>query len=212
MSEYRKSFTGSARQNRYGGGMLIGLFMGLVIGILIAFGVVWYLNKSPLPFLDKASRPERPEGNAAAANQTPLPLPGKPGDQVEDKPRFEFYKILPGGEDAIPAPAAAPAPQQTPQQAPVPVANPAPAGAAFYLQAGSFQKSAEADNLKARLAMMGFDTTVQEIHVPDKGVMIRVRLGPFHTQEEMNRVRGQLAQNGIQVTVVKPGNGTQPPQ
>ena len=212
MSEYRRSFKGSARQNRYGGGMLIGLFMGLVIGILIAFGVVWYLNKSPLPFLDKSSRPERPEANAAAANQAPLPLPGKPGDQVEDKPRFEFYKILPGGEDAIPAPAAAPAPQQAPQQTPVPVAKPAPAGAAFYLQAGSFQQSAEADNLKARLAMMGFDTTVQEIQVPDKGVMSRVRLGPFGTQEEMNRVRSQLAQNGIQATVVKPGSGAQPPQ
>ena len=216
MSEYRRSFKSSTGQNRYGGGMLIGLFIGLVIGILIAFGVVWYLNKAPLPFLDHASRPERPEANAAAANQAPLPLPGKPGDAVDDKPRFEFYKILPGGEDAMPAPAAPPAlqqaPQRAPQQAPAQVANPGPAGAAFYLQAGSFQKSAEADNLKARLAMMGFDTTVQEIHLPDKGVMSRVRLGPFGTQEEMNRVRSQLAQNGIQATVVKPGSGTQPPQ
>lgn len=213
MNEYqKKSFKSSARQNRYGGGMLIGLFMGLVIGILIAFAVVWYLSKAPLPFLDHASRPERPEANAAAANQAPLPLPGKPGDAVADKPRFEFYKILPGGENAIPAPSAPPPPQQAPQQAAAPVAKPAPAGAAFYLQAGSFQKSAEADNLKARLAMMGFDTTVQEIHVPDKGVMSRVRLGPFGTQEEMNRVRSQLAQNGIQATVVKPGAGAQPPQ
>ena len=203
----------SLRQ-RQGGGTLLGLFMGLVVGVLIAFGVVWYLNRSPFLFVEKGARSERADANSAEPAQPaqPLPLPGKPGDKMDDKPRFDFYKILPGGEDAIPAPAAAPAPQQAPQQTPVPVAKPAPAGAAFYLQAGSFQQSAEADNLKARLAMMGFDTTVQEIQVPDKGVMSRVRLGPFGTQEEMNRVRSQLAQNGIQATVVKPGSGAQPPQ
>ena len=42
-----------APQKKSRGGTLLGIFVGLVVGVLIAFGVVWYLNKSPLPFLNK---------------------------------------------------------------------------------------------------------------------------------------------------------------
>jgi hypothetical protein len=34
----------------------------------------------------------------------PVALPGKPGDPVTEKPRFDFYKILPGNAEAIPDP------------------------------------------------------------------------------------------------------------
>ena len=176
---------------RQRGGMLIGLFIGLVIGVLIAFGVVWYLKKSPFPFLDKSSHVEKSDAKTTGDAQAPLPLPGKPGDKVSEKPRFEFYKILPGGE-------AMPVDKASPQGA-----VPATPAESLYLQAGAFQKSADADNFKAKLAMMGLETDVQEVMLADKGAMHRVRVGPFGTPEEMNRVRNQLAQNGIQATVVK---------
>ena len=32
------------------GGTLIGMFIGLVLGVVVAASVVWYMNKSPLPF------------------------------------------------------------------------------------------------------------------------------------------------------------------
>ncbi|MCX7176142.1 MAG: SPOR domain-containing protein [Proteobacteria bacterium] len=186
------------------GGTMIGLFIGLVIGVLIAFGVVWYLNKMPLPFQDKSSRPEKTEAKPAAAAagtpQTPQALPGKPGDKVDEKPRFEFYKILPSGQE--PAPAGSDA-KQPPQAAQPQAAAPAPSSEAFYLQAGAFQKSTDADNLKAKLALMGLETSLQEVNVPDKGVMHRVRVGPFAKLEDMNRVRNLLSQNGIQATVIK---------
>ena len=41
------------------GGTLVGMFIGLVIGVVAAAGVVWYLNKSPLPFVEKAQPPAR---------------------------------------------------------------------------------------------------------------------------------------------------------
>lgn len=180
------------RRGKDGGGMLLGLFIGLVVGVLGAFGVVWYLNKTPLPFQDKSGRMDKP---AERPNGKPEPLPGKPGDKVGEKPRFEFYKILPGGQEATPAPAAPPV-----------VAAPAPepvAGETFYLQAGAFQKAADADNLKAKLSMLGVDVGVQEVSIPEKGTMYRVRVGPYSRHDEMNRARNQLAQNGIQATVVK---------
>ena len=66
------------------GGTLLGVFIGLVVGVLIAFGVVWYLNKSPLPFLNKYEGAPKTEkeapGTAGTAAQAPAPLPGKPGD------------------------------------------------------------------------------------------------------------------------------------
>lgn len=184
-------------QGKSGGGMLLGLFLGLVIGILIAFGVVWYLNKTPLPFQDKSGRAEKPaERPANGQARTPEPLPGKPGDKVGEKPRFEFYKILPGGQEATPAPAAAPV-------APAPPAAAIAPGETYYLQVGAFQKAAEADNLKAKLSLLGVEVGVQEVAIPDKGTMYRVRIGPYTKAEEMNRARNQLAQNGIQTTPVK---------
>ena len=91
------------------GGTLLGIFLGLLIGLLCAFGVIWYLNKTPLPFLDKTARPEKsdkPVGEASQQAVQPQQLPGKPGDKVingsNEKPRFEFYKILPGAQEATP--------------------------------------------------------------------------------------------------------------
>lgn len=173
------------------GGTLLGLFLGLVVGVLISFGVVWYLNKTPLPFQEKVGRIDHPE--APANGRSPVPLPGKPGDKVGERPRFEFYKILPGGQEAVPAPAAPGAPASAPL----------PAGESLYLQAGAFQKLADADKLKAKLALLGVEVTVQEINIPDKGVLHRVRVGPFAGVGEMNQVRAQMSDNGIPATVVR---------
>lgn len=185
------------------GGTIIGILIGLVIGVVIAAGVVWYMNKTPIPFQDK-SRPaeksgEEKPGEAArsgAAPNAPLALPGKPGDKAGEKPRFEFYKILPGAEEA--APQAAPKPGQK--------AEPS-GGGALYLQAGAFQSPADADNLKARLALIGVEASVQQVSTPEKGVMHRVRIGPYRSPEEMSKVRTQLAENGIQAAVVRVKEG-----
>jgi cell division protein FtsN len=76
-------------------------------------------------------------------------------------------------------------------------------GEQLYLQVGAFQKAADADNLKARLALMGLEASVQEVDVPEKGKVFRVRTGPFATTGEMNRVRTELSQHGIQGAQVK---------
>lgn len=184
------------------GGTILGIFIGLVVGVVAAAGVVWYLNKTPLPFQANVGKPaaEKSDGEARAdpARQAgvPLPLPGKPGDKVQDKPRFEFYKILPGAGEPVPQAATPPAPDA-----------PAPAGEALFLQAGAFQNPADADNLKARLALMGVEAIVQQVTLAEKGVMHRVRIGPYANPEQMAKVRTLLAQNGIQASVVRVKDG-----
>jgi len=195
------------------GSTVLGIVIGVVIGVLIAFALVWYMNRATMPFQDKSNRgtatdtksssapaaaakPVAPVG--APGSTAPEPLPGKPGDKPVEKPRFEFYNILPGKQDA--------APDSGPVVAPPVVEKPSAAEQTTYLQVGAFQKPADADNLKAKLAMMGLEASVQQINIPDKGVLHRVRTGPYNRLEDMNKVRSQLSQSGIQATVVKAGN------
>jgi len=196
-----------AAHKKNGGGTLLGIFIGLVIGISIAFGVAWYLNKATLPFQNKyEGAPKTDKDKPGAAGTTPAPLPGKAGDKPPG--RFEFYDILEGKPPAAPgtsAPRVAPpgvAPPAGGVVAPPADAKPVPVDV-LYLQVGAFQKAADADNLKAKLALTGLDASVQEISIPEKGTMHRVRVGPFRDSDEMNKARALLSQSGVQGTVVK---------
>jgi len=198
-----------ASQKKSGGGTLLGIFIGLVVGVLIAFGVVWLLNKSPLPFQHKyegapkaeKDKPPTP-GSEAGAVQTPAPLPGKPGDKAVDRQRFEFYGILEGKQPATPGTAAPVQAAPGAGAAPAAELKPAP-GEVFFLQVGAFQNPADADNLKAKLALTGLEASVQDVSIADKGTMHRVRVGPFRDAEEMNRARALLSQVGVQGSVIK---------
>jgi cell division protein FtsN len=198
-----------APQNKSGGGTLLGIFIGLVVGVLIAFGVVWYINKSPLPFQNKYEGAPKAEkespgasGSATTVPQTSAPLPGKPGDKPADRQRFEFYGILEGKHPATPGAAAPVAAAPAVPVTPAVEVKPAPSEI-FFLQVGSFQNAADADNLKAKLALTGLESSVQEVSIPEKGTMHRVRVGPFRNPDEMNRARALLSQSGVHGTVIK---------
>ncbi|MFH1871876.1 MAG: SPOR domain-containing protein [Pseudomonadota bacterium] len=196
-----------APQKKNGGGTLLGVFIGLVIGVLLSFGVVWYLNQAKLPFQNKYEGAPR-NGNGGTAEQTPAALPGKPGDKPVERQRFDFYNILEGKPAAAPAAPAAPGAAKPAASAagsaaaPVAEAKPAPVEL-FFLQVGSFQKAADADNLKAKLALTGLDASVQEVVIPEKGTMHRVRVGPYRDVDEMNRARALLTHSGLQGSVIK---------
>ncbi len=200
----RKRSTASRRKS--GGGTLIGLFLGLVIGVLLAGGVVWYLHRTPAPFSTKA-QPPQPQGSASTL-QAPLALPGKPGDpppSPSDKPRFDFYTILPGNTEAIPDPKATGTKSSEPKQADAAKDKDGKDSTLkdpVFLQTGSFQNAADADNQKAKLAMMGVEASVQQVMLQDK-VWYRVRLGPFRKIEQVNAMRSELARQGIDANVVK---------
>ena len=72
-----------------------------------------------------------------------------------------------------------------------------------YLQAGAFQKSSDADNLKARLALAGLEAQIQTATLSDNSVWHRVRLGPYATSAELDRARAVLRENKIEPSVIK---------
>jgi cell division protein FtsN len=99
-----------------------------------------------------------------------------------DKPRFEFYKVLTDKDAGAPAKPADKAVEAK------------PAVTTQYLQAGSFASVEDAENLKAKLAMLGIEAAIQTVAIPEKGVWHRVRLGPYKNADEIGRVRTTLKQ------------------
>jgi len=181
-----------------GSSLLVGILIGLLLGLGIALAVAIYLNKVPGPFLSH----NKPSGPSPAAKPAPEKPPtgvmppepvAKPETIPEEKPRFDFYNILPGGDDTV----------KTKPSSPTPSAIPAESKETFYLQAGAFQGAADADNMKARLAMLGVEAAIQTSTSSERGTLHRVRIGPFSHVEEVNRTRETLKQNGIESTLIK---------
>ena len=189
----------STTRRRSEGGFLIGMFVGVVLGLAVALGIAFYLNKAPTPFI--TAKPTKAEKDAAAGKPPAIAgLPsGSTAPQMPEKPKFDFYKILPGQEEQVSEKelrdrARASAKKGGQQEASKDV---------YFIQAGSFQNPADADNQKARLAILGFESSVEPANLPDKGTWYRVRLGPYTKIEEINKVRQALAQSGIDASLVK---------
>jgi cell division septation protein DedD len=188
MSLDYKQLSSSPRPDSQGT-FLIGLFFGFLLGLGVAAGIAIYFFKTPIPFTDRARVPEKapPAGPA-------LPEPPKSA-KAEDKPRFDFYRILPGREEQVT--------ERQMREAAKQAGKPGAPKDSYFLQAGSFQNPADADNLKARLALMGMEASVEPANLAEKGVWYRVRLGPFTRIDEINRLRQQLAQNGVEASLVR---------
>lgn len=210
---------GGARPSSAGNNesLIIGILVGMVLGLAAAGGVAWYLATKPSPYASAVqsheakpvAEPPKPaaeppkHADAAKPVQAPAPVtsahPAQPAPaaSAENKQRFEFYKILTDKQEAeghAPKSAASrPAPKPS---APQPAPQPAQGGS-YFVQAGSFSAADEADKLKARIALLGMEPSVQTANVPDKGTRYRVRVGPYHSTEEVSKAVALLKQNGI---------------
>jgi cell division protein FtsN len=188
-------------RQRSAGNFLLGMAVGVVLGLAVALAIAFYLNKTPVPFLARNAKPA--EKTSPGSDKTPIAgLPsGTPAPVLSpEKPKFDFYKILPGQEEPVTEKELR---ERTRQARAQPGGQQAASKDVYFIQAGSFQNPAEADNQKARLAILGFESSVEPANLPDKGTWYRVRLGPYTKVEELNRVRQALAQNGIDASLVK---------
>jgi cell division protein FtsN len=182
------------------GNFLAGMGVGVLLGLLVALAIAFYLNRTPIPFM--TAKPKQAEKNGTPAKPPAIAgLPqagGAPAPvTTPEKPKFDFYRILPGSEEPVTEKeirermrASKGGQQETAKDV-------------YFIQAGSFQNPAEADNQKARLAILGFESSVEPANLPDKGTWYRVRMGPYAKLDEINRVRQALAQNGIDASLIK---------
>jgi cell division protein FtsN len=213
-------------------GIVIGLVIGLVIAVVVALmitkGQSPFTDKVPKNGkpADEASGqiadPNKPmygSKDAVKRANTEFEREAKP------PPADELQKVVdtiqaqgqaPAKNPAQAPGAPAPAPAATSPAAPPPVNSAAPPAQAaapapalpgeekfvYYLQAGAFREAADAENTRAKLALLGFEATVSD-RSTDAGVLHRVRMGPFTQVEAMNKVRAKLSENGIDVAVVR---------
>lgn len=190
----RPSGNKSAKPRKNGNSLLMGILLGMIVGVAMAAGLAWYIMKSPSPFVNKGRVDPLVETiSTVLPKHTIAPVETAASGEAVTKQPYEFYKILtdkPGVSDYKHNP-----PAVKPKAV-------APRPAAKYLQAGAFSHQADAENLKARLAMKGLEASVQQVRIPGKGVLNRVRVGPFKNEKEMGDVQGMLTLNGLEAKPV----------
>ena len=220
MTDQRSSNRGFAKARQHGG-FAVGLIVGLLIGLALALGVALYVTKVPVPFVNKVPQrtagqdaaeteknknwdpnsplygknPARPASGAAAASVPPVAAGPASAAASAAKPLSpaaarDPAAILSGSATAAPAPkggASAPS---------------GPDPFAYFVQAGAYGKTEDAEQQRARLAMMGMEAKLTEREQSGRTVF-RVRVGPFDKKDDAEAAKSKLGDAGIESALVR---------
>lgn len=194
------------------GGTFLGVLIGLVAGLVIAAIAAFIIYRAPLPFI--AGQPASdsdpvevelvPETPVPAGSETAaaiLPDPNRSSSRQRVMPQVDRNSGLSADEVAT----VDVTNEETGQKETIPlspVADPAVVTGRFMVQAGSFRNPTDAEALKLRLALSGLEAMVMSAKVNGRTVH-RVRLGPYDSLDEVDEVRNQLAEEGIEVAVIR---------
>ncbi len=204
------------------GGTVLGFVIGLLVGLGVALAVAVYVTKVPIPLVDRGfgGKAEK-DAQEQERNKDWNPNAGLASKSVPAPQPAEAPLAAP---ESAPIPAAAPVAEPgKPVPATTPAARPAardpmgdliksregesaPAADAdpynYFVQAGAFQSPAEAETQRAKLAMLGFDPRVSEREQAGQ-LVHRVRLGPWRSKAEAERIQQQLTAQGIKVALIR---------
>ena len=214
------------------GGFFLGVIVGMLIGLAIALGVALYITKVPLPFIDKvpqrtaeqdAAEAEKnknwdpnsplygknpakpkpvqvePAASGASAGEVEVPVATPPVTAPAAPAASAASSVAPSAKASTVAPARNPAAILSGE----PVSTGASSDALSYqVQAGAYASQAEAEQQKAKLAMLGLEARVAEREVNGR-TMYRVRLGPYAVKEQADEVRVKLQGAGIDSALVR---------
>lgn len=190
--DYKNSTSSREKKNSKGSPFFSGLLVGLLLGVGISVVLVIFITGGKTPFENKVTPAAVIEADGNA--ETPAAVPDAPAE-TEEKPRFDFYTILPGSETQV-----------TEREIQQKQAETVKVSETYFLQVGAFQTEQEADNMKAKLALQGMEAIVQTAEIPEKGTWHRVRVGPFSDINQINRARAQLLENGFTADLIKVDN------
>lgn len=181
-----------------GNPLFTGLLIGILMGVAASLGVVMFIKGGESPFAQQTSNEitksvsEKMQDQAIAdqANADAAAEAGPDGTQN----RFDFYTILPGSESKVSAEEEIKIKEDAPEPA---------LQISYYLQVGAFQTGEEADNMKAKLALQGFEAMVQTATTADKAIWHRVRVGPLTNLDQINKTKNDLLKNGFKADLIK---------
>jgi cell division protein FtsN len=206
------------------GGFFLGLVVGLLVGLALALGVALYIAKVPVPFMNKVPQrsqeqdaaeaeknknwdpnsslysksASRPSSTSASGVVAPIVPPGTPAS------------ALPGTVTEAPAstrdPAAILSGKPTTPPPSIPSSTNSSPGAlsamSYFVQAGAFGRMEDAEQQRAKLAMMGLAAKVTEREQSGRTVY-RVRVGPFDKKEDAGQAKDKLEGAGVESALVQ---------
>lgn len=167
--------------------------MWLLTGVLIGLGLAYYLWSKgyiPQPQVEAiAEEAAVPAGQASGEEVAPA-------TEEPKKSRYDFFTVLPEMEVVVPEQELSEKSQ--PREAP---SVPTDSGS-YLLQVGSFRENSDAEEMKARMALLGITARIQTVTV-NGATWHRVRVGPVSGARQADEMRIRLADNGIESLVMK---------
>jgi cell division protein FtsN len=177
-------------KSKSGSSFTNGLFMGILVGIGLSIAITVFITNGKSPFVSKDTNGScieiqgaKPEGEMTGDNA------------VQDQPtKFDFYNILPNSDKEA-------SDRETTQA----LKNPAsiPQKEVYFYQVGSFNSDKEADNTKAKLALLGFEAVVLTAPSQNNEVVHKVRVGPMMDDAQIMKTKNDLIKNGFKPILVK---------
>jgi cell division protein FtsN len=154
-------------------------FVGLALGLAVAAGVHWY-DRQTLPRRLAHNEPETDKPAQPAASQT-----------AEPQAQLDFYESLPKFEVVVPE-------QRDKRNPGAAIQKPG----AYVLQAGSYRTFAEADRVKALLALQGVQSRIEKAPI-DNETWHRVRIGPIRNLQQLEDMRRKIREAQIDALVIR---------
>jgi cell division protein FtsN len=170
----------------------MGVACGLALGLGVA-GLVYVKDHRPDAPVVKSGKTDKKKSHA---NE---PADSEPGDSSAEEPAksYDFYDMLPKFEVVVPEKDK----DVRPDIKPVPETR----SGTYVLQAGSYKNFADADRVRAKLALQGVESKVQKVSV-DNDTWHRIRIGPISKLDELNRLRQILRKADVDVLVIRVGD------
>jgi len=166
---------------------------GLVIGLIVA-GVVYFKDHRPAtPTAATVKVGKRKLRNT----ESPESDGGESGAVEEPARAYDFYDQLPKFEVVVP---------EREKDVKRDVRDmPETRLGTYVLQAGSYKNFADADRVRAQLALQGVESKVQKVSV-DNDTWHRIRIGPISKLDELNKLRSKLRKADVDVLVIRVGD------
>jgi len=173
----------------------IGVVCGLAAGLAIAAAIYVKDHRPDVPGINKvAAKPDKKKPRAGDAADADGGDAGAPDDSAKS---YAFYDMLPKFEVVVP--------EKDKDVRPDTRAVPETRAGTYVLQAGSYKNFADADRVRAKLALQGVESKVQKVSV-DSDTWHRIRSGPISNLNELNRLRSILRKADVDVLVIRVGD------
>lgn len=178
-----RDYKPKSKKTSSGSPFLSGFLIGFLLGVVVTVAFTIYLKGDTSPFADKRATTAATDPVAEKPSTTIIP-------DVKEADDLDFYTILPETESTVSVKEINDADIKVKKER-------------YFLQVGSFKTEGDADNLKAKLALQGFEAIVQTANIPEKGTWHRVRVGPLNNIDSINKMRNQLTANNFNADLIK---------